>query len=64
MLDSHREDLFWYILFLRITPIVPNFFINLASPLLNVPFLTFYFATLLGQLPLNFLHIRSSIALE
>lgn len=38
-------------IFLRITPFAPNWFINLSSPLLEVPFVTFFFGTLIGVLP-------------
>jgi hypothetical protein len=48
-LDTHRDNLFNYILFLRLTPFLPNWFINLASPVLFVPFKTFFFATYLGK---------------
>ena len=42
-----------YILFLRITPFLPNWFINVVSPVINVPLWTFFFATVLGKLPLG-----------
>ena len=32
-----RGDLFNYIIFLRVTPILPNIFINIASPVVDVP---------------------------
>jgi uncharacterized membrane protein YdjX (TVP38/TMEM64 family) len=33
---------------LRVTPILPNWFINLASPLIDVPIVPFFFGTLAG----------------
>jgi uncharacterized membrane protein YdjX (TVP38/TMEM64 family) len=44
--DRRRRNLFNFLLFLRITPFLPNFFINLASPLLGVPLQTFVVATM------------------
>ncbi|CAN7123099.1 unnamed protein product [Brassica rapa subsp. narinosa] len=38
-------------LFLRITPSLPNLFINLASPIVDVPFHVFFLATLVGLIP-------------
>lgn len=35
--DRRRGELLGYIVFLRITPILPNIFINIASPVVNVP---------------------------
>jgi uncharacterized membrane protein YdjX (TVP38/TMEM64 family) len=39
---TQRDNLFNYMLFLRITPLIPNFFINIASPLVGVPLGTFF----------------------
>ena len=30
--DKHRNDIFNYMIFLRVTPFLPNWFINIASP--------------------------------
>lgn len=35
--DRRRGDLFNYLVFLRVTPILPNIFINIASPVVDVP---------------------------
>lgn len=40
-----KHDLLSYIIFLRVTPLLPNVFINVASPIVGVPFLDF----LLGE---------------
>lgn len=40
--------MFSYIVFLRVTPILPNTFINMASPVVGVPVLPF----IAGQQPL------------
>lgn len=47
---TQREHLFNYVVFLRVTPILPNWFINLASPLIGVPLAPFFFGTLAGSL--------------
>lgn len=47
-LDHHHDDMLWYIIFLRITPFLPNWFINLASPVLGVKLAPFYWGTFLG----------------
>ena len=46
--QNHKENLMYYMLFLRITPLVPNWFINLSSSIVGVPFKHFFFATLFG----------------
>lgn len=36
-LHEQGDHIFWYLLFLRITPLLPNWFINISSPILDVP---------------------------
>ena len=48
---NHREDLFNYIMFLRITPFLPNWFINIASPIIGVPVWPFFAGTFVGRSP-------------
>lgn len=55
IIDQHRGHLLNYILFLRITPFLPNWFINIASPIVNVPLRTFFFGTFLGEFSSHFL---------
>ena len=46
----HHDDMLWYIIFLRITPFLPNWFINLASPIIGVQLIPFFWGTFLGKL--------------
>eukprot|EP00667_Euglena_gracilis_P021769 EG_transcript_23955 len=57
--ELHKNNLFSYLLFLRITPFLPNWFINIASPILGVPFFHFFFATLLGISPQTFIAVNA-----
>lgn len=47
--DKHRNELFSYILFLRMTPLLPNWFINLVAPVIGVPLYPFALGTFLGK---------------
>uniref|UniRef100_A0A8I6WCY7 VTT domain-containing protein n=1 Tax=Hordeum vulgare subsp. vulgare TaxID=112509 RepID=A0A8I6WCY7_HORVV len=60
---KRREKLLNYMLFLRVTPTLPNTFINLASPIIDVPFHTFLLATLIGLIPAAYVTVRAGIAL-
>uniref|UniRef100_A0A453CWC4 VTT domain-containing protein n=6 Tax=Triticinae TaxID=1648030 RepID=A0A453CWC4_AEGTS len=60
---KRREKLLNYMLFLRVTPTLPNTFINLASPIVDVPFHTFLLATLIGLIPAAYVTVRAGIAL-
>ncbi|KAF4346042.1 hypothetical protein G4B88_025512 [Cannabis sativa] len=57
---KRREKLLNYMLFLRVTPTLPNLFINLASPIVDVPFPIFFMATLLGLIPAAYITVRVS----
>ena len=53
---AEREHMLLFNFFLRLTPMLPNWFINLASPIVGVPLLPFFVASLFGtQLSLLFL---------
>lgn len=60
---QQREKLLNYMLFLRVTPTLPNTFINLASPIVDLPFHIFFFGTLFGLIPASFITVRAGIAL-
>jgi len=71
MLDSFRKkvhaqrrNLFFYLLFLRISPLLPNWFISVSSPLLGIPFHLFVAATFLGLMPANYIHVSTGVQLE
>jgi uncharacterized membrane protein YdjX (TVP38/TMEM64 family) len=51
------ENLFWFFLFLRITPLLPNWFINMSSGNLGIPWSVFLAGTSLGLLPTNFIMV-------
>ena len=51
--QRRRADLLNYVIFLRVTPVLPNTFVNVASPIVGVPLAPFMLGTLLGCLPNN-----------
>jgi uncharacterized membrane protein YdjX (TVP38/TMEM64 family) len=59
-ISKRRDKLLNYMLFLRITPTLPNLFINLASPIVDVPFHVFFLATLIGLIPAAYITVRVS----
>ncbi|CCW63017.1 unnamed protein product [Phytomonas sp. EM1] len=56
--NQHRKNLFIYILFLRLTPFLPNWLVNLASPIVGVPASTLAAATFVGIIPQTYLSVR------
>jgi uncharacterized membrane protein YdjX (TVP38/TMEM64 family) len=63
MIASHRHNMFFYMTFLRITPILPSVFINYASPIVGVPLRIFASATAIGLIPVNRLHLKAGVTL-
>ncbi|CAH8334535.1 unnamed protein product [Eruca vesicaria subsp. sativa] len=62
-IGKRRDKLLNYMLFLRITPTLPNLFINLASPIVDVPFHVFFLATLVGLIPAAYITVRAGLAI-
>ncbi|XP_065070432.1 transmembrane protein 41B-like [Rhopilema esculentum] len=61
--DHHRQDLLHYIIFLRITPFLPNWFINITSPVLDVALWPFFLGTFIGVAPPSFGYISAGFEL-
>lgn len=55
---KRREKLLNYMLFLRVTPTLPNTFINVASPIVDVPYHIFLLATSIGLIPAAYVTVR------
>lgn len=60
----HRHHLLNYVIFLRITPFLPNWFINIASPVIGVPLRTFFVGTFIGVAPPSFVAIQAGQTLQ
>ena len=63
-IELNGDNIFFYLLFLRLTPFLPNWFINLACPLINVRYIYFAGATFLGLIPANFMYIQAGMTLQ
>ncbi|KAL2653411.1 hypothetical protein R1flu_021539 [Riccia fluitans] len=59
-----KKSLLNYMLFLRITPTLPNTFINVASPIVGVPYRTFVLATFFGLIPAALVTVKAGLALN
>lgn len=61
--SRRRDGLLNYMLFLRLTPTLPNTFINFASPIVDVPYHIFLLATVIGLVPAAYVTVKAGIAL-
>ncbi|EEY61510.1 SNARE associated Golgi protein, putative [Phytophthora infestans T30-4] len=64
MLDAHRDEMALYMIFLRVFPFTPNWFINMASPHLDIPLGQFTLGPLVGLIPYNFLSCKAGLILR
>lgn len=60
---KRKGKLLYYMLFLRVTPTLPNTFVNFASPIVNIPYHIFFLATVFGLIPASFLSVRAGLTL-
>ncbi|XP_063789081.1 transmembrane protein 41A [Pseudophryne corroboree] len=63
-IEENRSGLFFFLLFLRLFPMTPNWFLNLSSPILNIPVGQFFFSVLIGLLPYNFICVQTGSILS
>ncbi|KAF0687927.1 Aste57867_20419 [Aphanomyces stellatus] len=64
MIDAHRDDLTLYMIFLRIFPFSPNWFMNMSSPHVDIPLLQFAPSVAIGLTPYNFLSCKAGLILS
>lgn len=64
MVNNHKDNLFWYMLFLRLTPLIPNWFVNLGSPLVGMPYIYFFTGSCIGLIPNNFILLQTGMTLK
>ncbi|RCH90342.1 hypothetical protein CU098_001520, partial [Rhizopus stolonifer] len=63
-LKCHKQHMLNYMVVLRISPLPPNWLVNLGSPHLCVPFGAFFLGTLIGVAPPSFIHVQAGAALD
>ncbi|KAF4118697.1 transmembrane protein 41A-B [Onychostoma macrolepis] len=64
MVEENRSSLFFFLLFLRFFPMTPNWFLNITSPILNIPIPIFFFSILIGLIPYNFICVHTGAILS
>ena len=62
-LDSNQDRLVYFLLFLRLFPMSPNWAINMSCGVLNVPMSKFFFTVLIGLMPYNYLCVQTGALL-
>jgi len=62
--DRFRDHAVGYLLFLRMSPLFPFWFVNLAAALAGVPLGTFFWTTALGVLPAGFVFTAAGASMD
>lgn len=63
-IKKNQGELLYYLIFLRLVPMTPNWFLNLASPVLNIPILKFIISIFIGLMPYHFICVRAGSILS
>jgi len=60
---ENADNMFYFMLSLRMSPLLPNWFVNAASPVAGVSLREFALATMFGLMPINFLHVQAGLTI-
>jgi len=63
-LEDNKTELPYFLLFLRLFPMSPNWALNMASGVLGVPMHLFFFSVFFGLMPYNYLCVTSGVILS
>ncbi|RWS03670.1 transmembrane protein 41A-A-like protein, partial [Dinothrombium tinctorium] len=63
-IDDSRSRLIYILLFLRLFPITPNWFLNIASPIIDIPLHLFFASVFFGLMPYNFVCVQTGCILS
>jgi len=63
-LDENRDQLLFFLLFLRLFPMSPNWALNMASGVLGVPLHLFFVGVFFGLMPYNYMCVTSGAILS
>ncbi|KAJ3299463.1 Transmembrane protein 41A [Borealophlyctis nickersoniae] len=62
--EGNKQNLFYYLLFLRLFPFSPSWFLNLASPFVGIPVVPFFTSVLFGLMPFNYVCVQAATTLS
>ncbi|XP_047478120.1 transmembrane protein 41A-like [Penaeus chinensis] len=58
-ISENENQLFLFLVSLRVFPMTPNWLLNIMAPYVNVPLLMFFLSVFFGLLPYNFLCVQA-----
>ncbi|CAI2727912.1 unnamed protein product [Schistosoma spindalis] len=63
-IQRYRHAMFFCICCLRICPFIPNWLVNISSPIIDIPLVHFFFGTFVGVVPLSLVFIKAGTVLQ
>ncbi|KAK3589773.1 hypothetical protein CHS0354_021105 [Potamilus streckersoni] len=57
--EENMDSLFFFLLFARLFPMSPNWFLNMAAPIINVPLHLFFLSVFIGLMPYNYICVET-----
>ncbi|TPP62138.1 Transmembrane protein 41B variant [Fasciola gigantica] len=64
LIQKYRHAMFFCICLLRISPLIPNWLVNVSSPIIEIPILHFFLGTLVGVVPLSLVFVKAGTVLQ
>jgi len=61
---SFGSNIWFAMIFLRVTPLMPNWFVSLGAPLIDMPLHVFFFGGMIGFIPSGIFHCLNGRALK
>ncbi|CAG5135023.1 unnamed protein product, partial [Candidula unifasciata] len=61
---NNKDSLFFFLLFLRLFPMSPNWMMNIVAPIVGIPIHLFFISVLIGLMPYNFVCVQTGSVLS
>ncbi|CAL1548107.1 unnamed protein product [Lymnaea stagnalis] len=62
--QQNKDGLFFFLLFLRLFPMSPSWFMNMVAPIVGIPIHLFFLSVLIGLMPYNFICVQTGSVLS
>ncbi|CAH1790139.1 unnamed protein product [Owenia fusiformis] len=63
-IEENSDSLIFFLLFVRLFPMSPNWMLNIASPILNIPVHLFFISVFIGLMPYNYICVQTGSMLS
>ncbi|CAL8069805.1 unnamed protein product [Calicophoron daubneyi] len=64
LIQRYRHTMFFCMCLLRICPLIPNWLVNVSSPIVEIPVLDFFWGTFVGVVPLSLVFVKAGTVLQ